>query len=277
MGGSCRGAVSPAAPTCVAGTGAPPMSVTANFGSGVQTRRFYSAYFVLDITNPEVAPKLLMSFTDEGLGLTTSLPKVVRVNPTTSGEVSNTDAKWYMVVGSGPTGYGGGATQSAKVYAIDLATGPGASNSLVQTFPVGTFNSFVGDMASFDRNLDYRTDSVYFGSVIDDGSLPWRGKLYRLTLGETISGSNPPVFGTGAASAWGISSGSTRIPTEILDTFTGTCAPAPCTAPTIELGPIATALGLPLMTLQRCGSLPGLDATMGRPIRQILRNSTLSV
>ena len=174
MGGSCRGAVSPAAPTCVGGTGAPPMSVTANFGSGVQTRKFYSAYFVLDITNPEVAPTLLMSFTDEGLGLTTSLPTVVRVNPTTSGEVSNTNATWYMVFGSGPTGYGGGTTQSAKVYAVNLATGPGpytsigasASyiHSLAQTFPVGTFNSFVGDMASFDRNLDYRTDCGLFRS-----------------------------------------------------------------------------------------------------------------
>jgi type IV pilus assembly protein PilY1 len=259
MGGSCRGAISPAAATCVGGTGAPPMSITADFGSGVQTRKFYSAYFVLDITNPEVAPKLLMSFTDEGLGLTTSLPKVVRVNPLdasggNSNEVSNTNAKWYMVVGSGPTGYGGNVTQTSTVYAVDLATGPGPytsigalasySHSLVQRFPVGTFLSFIGDIASFDRNLDYRTDSVYFGRVINDGSLPWRGKIYRLTLGETISGSNPTVFGTGAASAWGISSAGNRIPTEILDTFTGTCAPSPCAAPTIEMGPIATAPGL---------------------------------
>jgi type IV pilus assembly protein PilY1 len=217
------------------------MNVTADFGSGVQTRSFYSAYFVLDITNPEVAPTLLMSFTDEGLGLTTSLPKVVRTNPSTDGEVSNTNAKWYMVVGSGPTGYGGGVTQSAKVFAVNLATGPGANNSLVQRFSVGSWSSFIGDMASFDRNLDYRTDAVYFGRVVHDGSLPWRGKLYRLTLGETIAGGLPPVFGTQAASAWGISSGPNRVPTEILDTFIGTCAPAPCAPPTIELGPVATA------------------------------------
>jgi type IV pilus assembly protein PilY1 len=244
MGGSCRGAVSPAAATCVGGTGAPPMSVTANFGSGIQTRQFYSAYFVLDITNPEVAPTLLMSFTDEMLGLTTSLPKVVRVNPSTDNEVLNTNAKWYMVVGSGPTGYAGGTTQSAKVFAVDLATGPGANNSLVQKFSVGSWNSFIGDMASFDRNLDYRTDAVYFGRVVHDGSLPWRGKLYRLTLGETVTGSNPPVFGTQAASAWGVTSGPNRAPTEILDTFTGTCAPTPCVPPTIELGPVATAPGI---------------------------------
>ncbi|TKB73925.1 MAG: hypothetical protein E8D46_08575 [Nitrospira sp.] len=243
LGGSCRGSISPTAATCVGGTGAPPMTVTADFGSGVQTRTFYSAYFVLDITNPEVAPKLLMSFSDEGLGLTTSLPKVVRTNPSSDNEVSNTNAKWYMVVGSGPTGYGGGTTQSAGVFAVNLATGPGVGNSLVQRFTVGSWNSFIGDIASFDRNLDYRTDSVYFGRVIHDGSLPWRGKLYRLTLGETMAGPTP-VFGTGAASAWGISSGGNRVPTEILDAFTGTCAPTPCAAPTIEMGPIATAPGI---------------------------------
>jgi len=245
MGGSCRGSVSPSVPTCVAGTGAPPMTVTADFGSGVQTRAFYSAYFVLDITNPEIPPKLLWSFTDQELGLTTSTPKVVRVNPLTdTTNVNNTTAKWYMVVGSGPTGYGGTVSQSAKVFAIDLAVGPGAGNSAVQRFSVGSWNSFIGDIASFDRNVDYRTDAVYFGRVVHDGSLPWRGKLYRLTLGT--DGTYPAVIYGGQTSAaqWGISSGSNRIATEILDTFTGTCTPAPCTAPTLELGPVVSAPGL---------------------------------
>ncbi|MDA2912132.1 hypothetical protein MYX04_14530, partial [Nitrospiraceae bacterium AH_259_D15_M11_P09] len=52
MGGSCG--------NCPAGE-APPMSVTADFGSGSETRTFYSAYFVLDITDPEQDPTLLWS------------------------------------------------------------------------------------------------------------------------------------------------------------------------------------------------------------------------
>ena len=72
MGGSCG--------ACTAASGAPPMTVTADFGSGTQTRTFYSAYFVLDITNPEVSPKLLWVFTDSTLGLTTSYPAVVRTS-----------------------------------------------------------------------------------------------------------------------------------------------------------------------------------------------------
>ena len=38
-------------------------------------------------------------------------------------------------------------------------------------------------MTAFDRDLDYRHDVVYFGRVINDGTLPWRGKIYRLTMG----------------------------------------------------------------------------------------------
>lgn len=232
MGGSCN--------ACVAGTGAPKMTVNI---SGTD-RDFFSAYFVLDITNPEVSPKLLWSFTAPTLGLTTSIPKVVRVNPTTDNIVSNTNAKWYVVMGSGPTGYDGSSAQSAKVYAVNLATGPGANNSLVQTFNAGSWSSFIGDMASFDRDVDYRTDAVYFGRVIHDGSLPWRGKLYRLTLGT--SGIYPAVTygGVTSASSWGIASGANRIPTEILDDFVGSCSPAPCVAPTLELGPVATAPSL---------------------------------
>ncbi|MBX3305823.1 MAG: hypothetical protein KF751_07170 [Nitrospira sp.] len=158
LGGSCG--------ACTPGGGGPPMGVTI---SGTD-RYFYSAYFVLDITNPEVQPKLLWSFSDSSLGLAISVPTVVRVNPLTDFHADNTNAKWYLLAGSGPTGYDGRATQSAKAFAIDMKTGPGSANSLVSSFPVGTWSSFLGDMTAFDRNLDYRTDVVYFGRTINDGS-----------------------------------------------------------------------------------------------------------
>ena len=113
MGGS-RGA-------CVAGSGAPPMTVNI---SGTNYN-FYSAYFALDVTNPEVQPKLLWSFSSSGLGLSTSVPAIVRVNPNGDAKASNTNAKWYMVAGSGPTGYGATTSQSSKIYVVDLVTGHG--------------------------------------------------------------------------------------------------------------------------------------------------------
>lgn len=208
MGGSCG--------ACTAGTGAPPLTVNI---SGTNYT-FYSSYFAMDVTNPD-SPTLLWSFSRPDLGLATSLPAVVRVNPAGDAMTSNANAKWYMVVGSGPTGYDASVIQGAKLFVLDLLTG-----SLVGTpFPVGTFNSYVGDMTAFDKNLDYRHDAVYFGTVINDGSLPWRGKVYRLTMGTATS-----------PTQWGISSGNTlvpteRIPTEMLDTFVSGA----------EMGPVSTA------------------------------------
>ncbi|MBH0199269.1 MAG: hypothetical protein HP497_07580 [Nitrospira sp.] len=216
LGGSCG--------ACTPGGGGPPMGVTI---SGTD-RYFYSAYFVLDITNPEAPPKLLWSFSDSTLGLTTSVPTVVRVNPFTDYHTNNANAKWYLLAGSGPTGYDGRATQAAKVFAVNMQTGPGSANSLVTSFQTGSWASFIGDMTAFDRNLDYRTDVVYFGRVINDGSLPWRGKVYRLTLGSAL-----PFGGETAAASWGIDWGGTQVPTEMLDEI-GFSTP-------VEMGPVMAA------------------------------------
>ncbi len=224
LGGSCG--------NCAPATGAPPMAVTADFnGDGDttdpdDTRTFYSAYFVLDITNPETDPKLVWSFSSSDLGLTTTVPSMLRVNPAASSITANTDAKWYMLVGSGPTGYDGSIAQAGKLFAIDLVQGPGVNNGLVSTLPAETLNAFMASPVTIDRDFDYRVEVAYMGSTIHDGSLPWRGKLYRMTMNDcTVT---PCSTGT-----WGIASGSDRQPTEILDTF-----PA---SNTIELGPVTTA------------------------------------
>jgi type IV pilus assembly protein PilY1 len=221
LGGSCG--------ACAAGSGAPPLTV--NIGG--TNHNFYSAYFALDVTNPEGQPKLLWSFSDAALGLTSSVPAVVRVNPTADIRASNTNAEWYMVAGSGMTGYAGVASQSAKIFVVNLETGPGANNSLVASLDVGSWDSFLGDMVAVDRNLDFRHDAIYFGRVIDDGTPPWRGKIYRLTTAQSA-----PFGGATSPSAWGIASGSDRVPTEMLDTFPASASPAN------EMGPVATAPGL---------------------------------
>ncbi len=182
MGGSCG--------ACVAGTGAPPMTVTADFNNDGDTtdpddtRTFYSAYFVLDVTNPEVDPVLLWSFSSAELGLTTTVPSMLRVSPASDGATDDTNAKWYLVVGSGPTGYDASVAQTSKLYAIDLEQGPGSGNSQVTTLAVDALNSFMGDTLTIDRDFDYRVDVAYAGGVIHDGTLPWRGKLYRLTMND---------------------------------------------------------------------------------------------
>ena len=234
MGGSCG--------ACAAATGAPTMSVTI---SGTP-RNFYTAYFVLDITDPEAAPKLLWSFSSSNLGLSTSYPSVVRTSPAADAKADHANAKWYVVFGSGVYGYKaaidlptGTAGQSANLFAVDLIAGPGTGNSLVRTMPVGSWESFMADLITLDKNLDYRSDSIYVGRTIDpeaSGRLIWSGKMYRLTMGTCASA---PC----STSTWGIASGSDRVPTEILDTF-------PPSGTTFYMGPIVSA---PTVTLDDAG------------------------
>src|SRR5439155_10644019 len=122
LGGSCE--------SCPAAN-APPLSVTI---SGT-ARKFYSAYLVLDITNPEVDPKLLWSFGSSITGLTTSYPSVVRVSTSTD-KTDNTNAKWFMMFGTGPTGYAGSSLQLGHFMAVNLQTGP-VGGSPAGLFPIG--------------------------------------------------------------------------------------------------------------------------------------------
>jgi len=220
LGGSCD--------KCVASTGGPTMSITADFGSGSETRVFYSAYFVLDITDPESDPVLLWSFSQADLGLTTSYPAVLRVKPACAScdKTDNSDAKWFMVVGSGPTGYDGGSAQAGKIFAINMATGP----TTVASFATGDANSFVGDVITLDAQLDYRVDATYAGNMINIGTSSassWIGKMHRLTTGS----------GSTDTAVWGINSGGNRVPTVLLSTFPdgGTTKVGPITAaPTVS-------------------------------------------
>ncbi|MBI3356134.1 MAG: hypothetical protein HY038_05085 [Nitrospirae bacterium] len=221
MGGSCG--------NCVVGSGAPPMTT---FIGGVP-RTFFSAFFVLDITNPEVNPKLLWTFSDVTLGLTTSSPTVVRANPNGDAITSQVNEKWYAVFGSGPNSYQAdlpitGTLQVGAFYAVDLAAGPGLANVNVTRMVTGSLRSFMGPLISADKDLDFRTDVIYAGRTVHDGSLPWRGKMYRLTM----RCASAPCLPT----SWGISGGAgTRVPTELIDTFNDPVLG------TLEMGPVTAA------------------------------------
>jgi type IV pilus assembly protein PilY1 len=203
------------------------------FNPGGGNRVFYSAYFVLDITNPEVDPKLLWSLTDDKLGLTTSYPAVLRVNPLADAKISNTNAKWFTILGSGPTGYIGASSKEAEVYIVDLKVGPGTNNGNVTKDASGYGKSFIGDIMSLDANLDYRADVTYFGSVGDSGSTPkWEGKLFRLT---TSASGAPPFGGSTNPNNWG----NGNKPTWFLYDFG--CTPSPgCSGPK-KPGPMGAA------------------------------------
>lgn len=234
MGGSCG--------NCT--TQGTPMTFAADFnGDGVTdaARTFLSSYFVLDVTNPDKVPTLLWSFSDTNLGLTTSFPAVARVSPLTDLKTDNTNANWFMVVGSGPTSYDAGVGQTGKMFAVNIKNRMTSTAAGVVTMFDASGggatppNSFVGDLVAFDRDLDYRTDVIFGGKVIS--AAPWEGKLLRLTTGCWKPSS--PVCNTNPSS-WGVPSGAVGVqaPSEILYQFqdgVGT---------TRTLGPVPAAVGV---------------------------------
>jgi type IV pilus assembly protein PilY1 len=267
LGGSC---------TNCTGSKAVPRTVTSDFdgngstGDAGDTRVFLSSYFVLDITNPEKDPVLLWTFRDKDLGLTTALPAVVRVNPSSDAKTSSTNEKWYVIFGTGPTHHDAFSTQTAKLFVVDLTRGPHytdinktsgsvggttcstsspciASNltsatDRVRAFSTAQASAFMGDVVTLDRDLDFRVDVIYAGSAVCNGTATstgcpgtgpvWTGALWRLT---TNSGDTDP-------DNWGVSAA----PTKLISTFAYSTAQATtCTnASPCKVGPIITAPAL---------------------------------
>ncbi len=144
--------------------------------------RFRSAYFALDITDPEQPGKLLWVFKDGDLGFTTSWPAVMRFDATT----------WYAVFGSGPityrgerdtslaTKFGTSVSEYGQLYVVNLANG-----SLVRKITLSDDRyAFMGDPVVYDLPRNYVTDVLYVGKTYyaTGGSGGWRGKVYRFVL-----------------------------------------------------------------------------------------------
>lgn len=178
-------------------------------GTGEQS--FRSAYYALDITDPEKKPRLLWRFTHANLGFSTSYPGIVRVD-------DGTTVKWFMVVGSGPTNstaardYGTkNMTQTGKVFVVDLAdgtlvrafdTGFLNGDSITGTpYPPGTANSVMGDPTVVDVDLNFSADVIYIGSAVNNTG----GRVFRINTHENTDPNNwdfstlfDPVPGTAA-------------------------------------------------------------------------------
>ncbi len=249
LGGSCL--------NCTTGV-ATDLSVTADFnydGDTVDagdTRKFRSAYFVLDITDPELDPKLLLTFTDPGLGLTLGYPTMVRLRPSGGDKTQNSDARWFLVAGSGPTSYDVSSIQTGKVFVVDLIKYAAARTLNTTYYVFSTPNTcgaaspnsecaVIGNIVTVDTDFDYRGDILYFGTMTCNSaaapcngtaSPAWKGRLYRLTTGSSAN----PALGTETdPCGWGIGAACVRTPSILLNDFscTGACVGA------TKVGPVS--------------------------------------
>ena len=145
---------------------------------------------MLDITNPEVPPKVLAEITHPDLGYATSFPSVIAVanRGTNTANLDPTKEGWFLVFGSGPTQLGSATSnQSNRLYVFDLkarkfATGYAPLN-------IGEGNAFVGDPVTVDWNLDFRADAMYFGTARNSAVSP-SGSLFKLGINGDPNPSN---------------------------------------------------------------------------------------
>ncbi|MEQ8661240.1 MAG: PilC/PilY family type IV pilus protein, partial [Gammaproteobacteria bacterium] len=160
-----------------------------------------SAYVLLDITDPEQAPKVIAEISPPGLGFTTSTPVAVPVATPLPTIETTPPNKWYLLFGSGPDDLGTvSASGSARLFAYDLEelvdgndgvvengpfNGDGVSGNGVGFADTGEANTFVGELTVADQDIDMRSEVVYFGTVGDVAAD--RGSFYRMNLNEDDS------------------------------------------------------------------------------------------
>ncbi len=163
----------------------------------------HPSFIILDVTNPEVPPKLLAEISHPELGFTTSRPTLAFYRQPDTGRNYNTPLKnyWYLVMGSGPTGNSadarnsavtqGTSDQKAKLFVFDLINKewvnyPSAGNSVNYLQLEEQNRAFVGGLTSVDWDASpgagYGTDAIYFGTVAGTISEP-TGEIYRFVPG----------------------------------------------------------------------------------------------
>lgn len=154
-----------------------------------------SAYVLMDVTNPELAPKVLGEITLAGTW-TTSIPAVTVMRDAASG----TPNKFYLAIGSGPTDARKVASnKKLRVSVYDMASfiNPTSKPVATKVFDMTSVsttdaaNSFAGDLIASDFNLDGKAEAVYFGSVLGTGSsATYGGHFWRLLTNGDANAAN---------------------------------------------------------------------------------------
>ena len=177
------------------------------------TNRGFSSYFALDVTAP-LSPKYLWEFSDavlpyadNGVGLTTPGPALVRINARTGTPAlpdRTKNGRWFAVFASGPTGtidtgtrsFLGRSDQNLKLYVVDLnpfdtvstfnkCTAAGQTNCNYWVFDTGIKYGFANSLTGASVDLD-RSDSTLPGNYSDDA-------VYITYTKATLDGNSYPT------------------------------------------------------------------------------------
>lgn len=167
-----------------------PITVTPDADDPATTFVTGSAYVIFDVTNPEIAPKVLGEFIHPDLGFTTSHPTLlVKRSPDENNNWAAAGTGAYpndfrLVFGSGPNKLSTGLSdQNAKLFMLKLVMSGDVLDlsSTNQKIYTTAANSFVGDPIAKNWNNDFLFDAVYFGIAGGTEAAP-DGGLMRIAL-----------------------------------------------------------------------------------------------
>jgi type IV pilus assembly protein PilY1 len=148
-----------------------------------------SAYVLMDITNPEVAPKIMAEITEPSgrLGFTTSYPSLSVVSKTDNNASNLAAEGWYLVFGSGPTTLNTAVSgNNGAIFTYDLRTlNFVGANNISADLGTAAGASFMGDPVAVDWDDDFKVDNIYIGSVGGSNATP-TGKLFRYDTNEAV-------------------------------------------------------------------------------------------
>lgn len=152
-------------------------------GNGSKERTLRSAVIVMDITNPEVAPRLLAEISLPDNTYTTATPDVVKIR--TRGSDNNFNGsgatnQWYLALASGVTDTKRFiSNQAPRLYLYNLSAS--SAISLTSSVTLTTALGAVGGINARDWNGDFQDDYIYLGTV--EGSVDAQaGRLLRVAV-----------------------------------------------------------------------------------------------
>lgn len=149
-----------------------------------------SSVVVIDVTDPERPPNVLLEYTDEQLGFTTAEPAIVKFREPSSGGFDNPAVnQWFLLLGSGPYGRNGFEKSQALQEAVSYQTAHVTSINLkthsVQRFNTPTNNGFVGGIQNANWERSSSDSAIYLGTVAGDATNNASGQLLRGLLRQS--------------------------------------------------------------------------------------------
>ncbi|MDR1039502.1 MAG: hypothetical protein LBR80_04915 [Deltaproteobacteria bacterium] len=175
-----------------------------------QANAYYGEVFCLDITDPEVEPKLLWNYTAYELGLMVGMPVLVRSRdkfyvmlpsgPVTD-TVTNPTKTTVQVSYGGRSPYSGVSRQPGRIIVLDAETGAPAvntdNNPSYLTAPVDSsfFNNAFLPRAMHFRDGGWSDHAAYFGltETSQHGNGYDGGSLWRVEMADPYGNPLPPA------------------------------------------------------------------------------------